>query len=45
VLRAIPGDGPVKVAAPALACGIDTRRRVGGLGGEQRRKLLDPIPD
>ena len=41
VLRAVPGYGPVKVAELMATCGVDEKRRVGGLGDQQRRKLLD----
>ncbi len=41
VLRAVPGYGPAKVAAVMAACGVDEKRRVGGLGEQQRRRLLD----
>ena len=43
VLRALPGYGKVKVAVLIDKCGIDSLRRVGGLGSVQRTKLLDAI--
>lgn len=44
VLRALPGYGRAKTAALMTDCGIDPRRRVGGLGEVQRTKLLDALP-
>src|SRR5262249_9165690 len=41
VLRAVPGFGPAKVAALMAVCGVDEKRRVGGLGEQQRRTLLE----
>jgi hypothetical protein len=41
VLRAVPGYGPAKVAALMAVCGVDEKRRVGGLGEQQRRTLLE----
>ncbi|MER5325189.1 integration host factor, actinobacterial type [Streptosporangium roseum] len=32
VLRAMPGWGPAKVAAVMATCGVEVKRRVGGLG-------------
>lgn len=43
VLRAVPGYGPAKVAALMTTCGVDDKRRVGGLGEQQRRRLLDSL--
>ena len=43
VLKALPGYGPAKVAALMADAGIDENRRVGGLGEQQRRKLLDAV--
>jgi len=40
VLRAVPGYGPAKVAAVMATCGVDEKRRVGGLGEQQRGRLL-----
>lgn len=44
VLRALPGYGPAKAAAVMQQAGIDDSRRVGGLGEQQRRKLLESVP-
>jgi hypothetical protein len=44
VLRALPGYGPAKAAAVMEQAGIDDSRRVGGLGQQQRRKLLESLP-
>jgi hypothetical protein len=41
VSRLDPGYGPAKVAALMAVCGVDEKRRVGGLGEQQRRKLLE----
>jgi signal recognition particle GTPase len=43
ILKAIPGYGPAKAAAVMEQAGIDINRRVGGLGEQQRRKLLEAI--
>src|SRR5262252_9413643 len=43
VIRAMPGYGPAKAAALMEEAGIDDNRRVGGLGEQQRRKLLDAV--
>lgn len=43
VLRALPGYGPAKVTALMTTCGIEENRRVGGLGEQQRRKLLEAV--
>lgn len=43
VLRALPGYGPAKAAALMEEAGIDENRRVGGLGDQQRRKLLEAV--
>ena len=43
VLRALPGYGPAKVTALMAASGVDARRRVGGLTGAQRAKLLEAV--
>jgi len=45
VLRAVPGYGPAKVAAVMATCGVDEKRRVGGLGEQQRGRLLDAFED
>jgi hypothetical protein len=44
VLRALPGYGPAKASAVMEQAGIDDSRRVGGLGQQQRRKLLESLP-
>lgn len=44
VLKALPGYGPAKAAAVMEQAGIDDSRRVGGLGQQQRRKLLESLP-
>jgi hypothetical protein len=43
VIRALPGYGPAKAAAVMEEAGIDDNRRVGGLGDQQRRKLLEAV--
>src|SRR5215217_7907591 len=43
VLRALPGYGPAKVTALMTASGVDAKRRVGGLTGAQRAKLLEAV--
>src|SRR6185295_6209204 len=43
VLRALPGYGPAKVTALMTASGVDEKRRVGGLTGAQRAKLLEAV--
>jgi DNA uptake protein ComE-like DNA-binding protein len=43
ILRALPGYGPAKAAAVMEEAGIDDNRRVGGLGEQQRRKLLESV--
>jgi hypothetical protein len=43
VLRALPGYGAAKAAALLAAGGVDETRRVGGLTGAQREKLLKAI--
>jgi hypothetical protein len=43
VLKALPGYGPAKVSALIEQLGIDENRRVGGLGDQQRAKLLAAI--
>ncbi len=43
VLKALPGVGAVKAAALMEQAGVDEKRRVGGLGEQQRRKLLDAV--
>jgi hypothetical protein len=43
LLKALPGHGPVTVAALLSDIGIHPDRRVGGLGRRQRQALLDAI--
>jgi hypothetical protein len=43
VLRALPGYGPAKVTALMTSSGVDEKRRVGGLTGAQREKLLEAV--
>jgi hypothetical protein len=43
VLKSLPGYGPAKAAALMEQAGIDDSRRVGGLGEQQRRKLLEAV--
>lgn len=43
VLRAVPGYGPAKVTALMVTPGVDERRRVGGLTGQQRERLLEAL--
>ncbi|MEV4251328.1 integration host factor, actinobacterial type [Streptosporangium canum] len=43
VLRAVPGYGPAKVAALMATCGVEVKRRVGGLGEAQRERLLTAL--
>src|SRR3954451_23462740 len=43
VLRALPGYGPAKVAALMTDSGVDEKRRVGGLTGAQRERLLEAV--
>ena len=45
VLRAVPGYGPAKVAALMATSGVDEKRRVGGLSGSQRERLLEALVD
>ncbi|SEH02691.1 hypothetical protein SAMN05444920_12923 [Nonomuraea solani] len=40
VLRAVPGWGSARVAAVMATCGVEVKRRVGGLGETQRERLL-----
>ncbi|GII65969.1 30S ribosomal protein S13 [Sphaerisporangium krabiense] len=42
-LRALSGIGPTKAAALMERAGVDEKRRVGGLGAQQRRKLVEAI--
>lgn len=41
VLRALPGVGPVTAAAVMTEIGIPDKRRVAGLGSNQRRALAE----
>lgn len=41
VLKALPGYGPAKVAKLMTDADVDDKRRVGGLGVQQRRKLVE----
>jgi hypothetical protein len=43
VIKAMPGYGPAKAAAVMEEAGIDDNRRVGGLGEQQRKKLLEAV--
>jgi hypothetical protein len=43
LLRALPGYGAAKVSALMTASGVDEKRRVGGLTGAQRAKLLEAV--
>jgi len=43
VIKAMPGYGPAKAQAVMEEAGIDDNRRVGGLGDQQRKKLLDAV--
>ena len=43
VLRALPGYGAAKVTALMAASGVDEKRRVGGLTGAQRQKLVEAV--
>lgn len=40
VLRAMPGWGPARVAAVMATCGVEVKRRVGGVAEAQRERLL-----
>lgn len=39
-LRAVRGVGPARASALMEQAGIDANRRIGGLGVQQRRKLI-----
>lgn len=43
VLKAPPGYGPAKAGALLSAAGVPADRRVGGLGEQQRRKLIAAV--
>src|SRR3954468_7540142 len=43
VLRALPGYGPAKVTTLMTDSGVDEKRRVGGLTGAQRTRLLEAV--
>ncbi|MCW2915364.1 MAG: hypothetical protein JWN52_3432 [Actinomycetia bacterium] len=45
VLRALPGFGPAGVAALMAICGVAEKGRVGGLGEQQRERLLRAVAD
>ncbi|PZG38166.1 30S ribosomal protein S13 [Spongiactinospora gelatinilytica] len=42
-LRAVKGVGPAKANALMEQAGVDPNRRIGGLGAQQRRKLVDAL--
>ncbi|GLW11013.1 hypothetical protein Misp01_61410 [Microtetraspora sp. NBRC 13810] len=42
-LRAVKGVGPAKAGALMRQAGVDANRRIGGLGAQQRRKLVDAL--
>jgi predicted flap endonuclease-1-like 5' DNA nuclease len=42
-LRALRGVGPAKASALMEQAGVDESRRIGGLGAQQRRKLIDAL--
>ncbi|WP_433256575.1 integration host factor, actinobacterial type [Streptosporangium sp. CA-135522] len=42
-LRALPGIGNVKAAQLMAEAEVDEARRLGGLGAQQRRKLIQAI--
>ena len=42
-LRALSGIGPTKAAALMERAGVDDKRRLGGLGIQQRRKLVEAV--
>ncbi|GII79203.1 30S ribosomal protein S13 [Sphaerisporangium rufum] len=44
-LRALSGIGPTKAAALMERAGVDDKRRIGGLGVQQRRKLVEAVSD
>ena len=43
VLKALPGYGPAKVTKLMSDAGVDEKRRVGGLGEQQRRTLIEAV--
>jgi hypothetical protein len=43
VVKALPGYGPAKASAVLDEAGVSETRRIGGLGDQQRRKLIDAI--
>lgn len=43
VLKALPGYGPAKVTKLMSEVGVDEKRRVGGLGEQQRRALIEAV--
>ncbi|GIH90571.1 integration host factor, actinobacterial type [Planobispora siamensis] len=42
-LRALPGVGSVKAAQLMKRADVDEARRLGGLGAQQRRKLIEAV--
>ncbi|MFI6801550.1 integration host factor, actinobacterial type [Streptosporangium canum] len=42
-LRALPGIGNVKAAQLMAEADVDEARRLGGLGAQQRRKLIEAV--
>ncbi|GAA4236590.1 hypothetical protein FHR32_008270 [Streptosporangium album] len=42
-LRALPGIGNVKAAQLMEEADVDEARRLGGLGAQQRRKLIEAV--
>ncbi|WP_326640874.1 integration host factor [Streptosporangium sp. NBC_01755] len=42
-LRALPGVGTVKAAQLMAQADVDEARRLGGLGAQQRRKLIEAV--
>ncbi|MDF5752106.1 integration host factor, actinobacterial type [Spongiactinospora sp. TRM90649] len=42
-LRAVKGVGPARASALMESAGVDPNRRIGGLGAQQRRKLVDAL--
>jgi hypothetical protein len=42
-VKALPGYGPARASAVLARAGIPGTRRIGGLGGQQRRKLTEAL--
>ncbi|MEV0586420.1 integration host factor, actinobacterial type [Nonomuraea sp. NPDC050310] len=42
-LRAVKGIGPAKATALMEEAGVDEKRRLGGLGAQQRKKLVEAL--